>query len=281
MKKVKQRIPAKINLTLDVSNLTDGYHPIRSIVCSVDIYDTVILKKRKDCLITLKEKGIKSGCPIEENNAVKAVAKYMESFGVCGANIVLKKGIPVGAGLGGSSADVAGTLILMEKLYGKNANVKEIADTLGSDTGYMTIGGLKVISGRGEVVEDINASLDAFLIVLTDSEPISTKECYANFDKLGSKPTCTEKALKALESGEKETFARLIKNDLYAPAVNFLPRLKTKINDLKKAGATTALMTGSGSAVYGLFLNQKQRDFAYKILRKKYKNSIIKAKTLG
>lgn len=279
--KAKLKIPAKINLTLDVKKTDGEYHQIRSLVCSVDIYDTIILKKRKDDLITLKEKGIKSGSEVCENNAVKSAIKYVQTTGSFGADIILKKSIPVGAGLGGSSADASGTLILMEKLYKKNVDVVALANTLGSDTGYMVGGGLKVISGRGDVIDGVDAEFSAYLLFIIDDQPVSTKECYALFDKEPEKAGCTDKAVEFLKAKDTEKFVSVIKNDLYAPALKLLPVLKEKILDLKKAGAKTALMTGSGSAVYGIFFNEKQRDFAYKMLLKKYGKNLIKAKTLN
>lgn len=278
--KVKLKIPAKINLTLDVKKVKDGFHPIRSLVCSVDVYDTIVLKKRKDSLITLKEKGVKSGCLMSDNNAVKSVVKYMQATNSTGVDITLKKGIPVGAGLGGSSADASGALILMEKLYKKKVNIVDMANELGSDTGYMINGGLKILSGRGEIIEDVNYSFGAHLLIICDDKPVSTKECYALFDMEEEKKECTDLALNELKEGNLEGFLKVLKNDLYAPALKLLPELKTKILDLKKAGAKASLMTGSGSAVYGVFLDEKQRDFAYKILAKKYRENLIKAKTL-
>ena len=278
--KVKHKIPAKINLTLDVKKTDGEYHEIRSLVCSVDIYDTIILKKRKDELVTLKEKGIKSGSEVCDNNAVKSAIKYMQTQDTCGVDIILKKKIPVGAGLGGSSADASGTLVLMEKLYKKNADVISLANTLGSDTGYMVNGGLKVISGRGDIIDDVDAKFSAYLLFITDDQAVSTKKCYQLFDKEIEKAGCTDKAIEFLKNNDMDGFVLNIKNDLYAPALNLLPILKEKIIDLKKAGAKTAIMTGSGSAVYGIFFNEKQRDFAYRILIKKYGKNLIKAKTL-
>lgn len=276
--KAKLKIPAKINLTLDVKKTDGEYHAVRSLVCSVDIFDTIILKSRKDGLITLKEKGIKSGCSITDNNAVKSAVKYMKETGSNGASITLKKGIPVGAGLGGSSADVAGTLILMEKLYKKNADILSLANSLGSDTGYMLNGGLKVLSGRGDIIDDVDANFDAYFLIITDKTSVSTKKCYQLFDEEKEVKGCTDLAIDFLKDGDTDNFYKVLKNDLYKPALNLLGALKEKILDLKKSGAKTALMTGSGSAVYGIFANEKQRDFAYKALVKKYGKSLIKAK---
>ena len=152
---------AKINLSLNIAGTAGGYHLIDSAVCSIDIYDTVCAKPRRDALVNVYMHGRGSeSIPPEKNNAVKAGEAFVSAFGTRGADIEIFKDIPVGAGLGGSSADAAGVLNALAKLYKIDApaELKALADGLGSDTGYMLRGGFARISGRGERVDIKNTT---------------------------------------------------------------------------------------------------------------------------
>ena len=280
MKKVTVKIPAKINLTLDVVGVNGGFHDIESLVTSVDIYDKITVKKRTDKKITLTEKGVLSNCLTENNNAYKSAVLFMQTFRTDGVDIILDKSIPVGAGLGGSSADIAGTLLAMKKLFGIKKDVKPLADTLGSDSGYMLTGGPAIISGRGDKVISLKEKIKLYLLIITEDFSVSAKECYKTFDGLGEKltPTTTD-AVNAIHDGDFNAFTNALKNDLYLATKIMHPELEENVLALKDVGADVYLMTGSGSAVYGVFRAKKQRDLAYKTLYLKYQHKLIKAKT--
>ncbi len=281
MKSVKIKIPAKINLTLDVLGVDEkGYHQLSSLVSSISLYDTIVLKKRKDGEIKLKEKGIKSGCLPTENNAVKAAKLFLQNE-LCGVDIILKKKIPVGGGLGGSSADIAGVLKGLNKLFNAKTDLYGLANALGSDSAYMLNGGLAVLGGRGEKVKKVEGTLKLYLIIIKEKESISAKECYKEFDnqKVLYRPL-TENAVQYLTACEYDNFIKSLKNDLTKSAVSFVPKIEENIITLKETGALNALMTGSGSSVYGVFRTKKDRDVAYKKLPALYKKVAIKAETL-
>lgn len=281
MKKIKLKIPAKINLTLDVLGVKDGYHTIQSLVTSVSVYDTVTLVKRKDKRITLKEIGLKSGCSVVDNNAFKSAKAFKDAYSTLGVDIILEKTIPVGGGMGGSSADIALVLKGMRDLFGIDADIKTIADGLGSDSGYMIDGGWAVISDRGNVVNPVKIDSKLYLLLITEQTPISARECYRRFDKAGIySPECTYGAVNALKSGDVDKFFSVIKNDLFAPAKEIVPKVSENLSALMLAGAPKALMTGSGSVVYGIFKTAKDRNKAYKKLLPLYGDKLIKAQTL-
>lgn len=282
MKSIKIKVPAKINLTLDVLGTDEkGYHVLSSLVSSISLFDEVIIKKRKDKKINLKEKGIKCGCSVLDNNAFKAAKLYLKDCLDAGAEITLKKKIPVGGGLGGSSADIAGVLKGLESLYNFKAELKDLANALGSDSAYMLNGGWAIMRGRGEKIEKIDCSLKLYLIVVKEQESISAKNCYKKFDE--QKKVffpATERAIECLKNQDFDNFINSLKNDLTESAVLYLPAIKDNIETLKSAGAKTALMTGSGSSVYGVFLTEKDRNAAYKKLPEHLKKNAIKAETL-
>ena len=286
MKRITVKIPAKINLTLDVVGKNNGYHELSSLVCSISIFDEISVEKRKDDKILLFESGRSSGCAMTANNAYLAAQKFIEKFNVSGVNIFLNKSIPVGGGLGGSSADIAGVLIAMSKLFGITDDVKNIADSLGSDSGYMLGGGLKVIRGRGDKVFDVDGEVKAFCIVFCEDKSVSSRECYQLFDKGGDltdkmkSALYTDTALTAIRNGDKKAFYDALNNDLLLPAISILPKIKDNLLALKGAGADAAIMTGSGSATVGIFADKKKRDEGVKALKKEFGDHIIPAEIL-
>ena len=280
MKKIKIKAHAKINLTLDVLGVEGKFHNISTLVSTIDLCDEIILKKRKDKRITLEMKGLPVDLPIVENNAYKACKKFVQEFGTFGADIIVNKKIPIGAGLGGSSADIAGVLNGMKKLYNLPDSILPLANDLGSDSGYLVSGGYAVLSGRGDKIQSQDIDKKLYLLLITESEPVSAKSSYTTFDRQGKtyKP-CTKTALKALKDGDMDKFLKVIKNDLSHPSCEILPEIKNNLLSLKKAGAQAQVMTGSGSAVYGLFFDKKKRDKAYKKLLPLYKGQLIRAET--
>lgn len=158
----KEKAYAKVNLTLDISGVKDGYHQLDSLVIALNLYDLITVKKRKDGKIRVFSRGEGSEYISEEkNNAYKAAVAFQSEFSCGGAEINVFKNIPVGAGLGGSSADAAGVLRAMKKLFGvvpspeNERKILAIADKTGSDVRAMYSGGACRMRGRGEYVTDI------------------------------------------------------------------------------------------------------------------------------
>ena len=280
MKKIKIKIPAKINLTLDVLGEKDGYHEIESLVASIDIYDTVIVKPRKENVISINFSGVPIGLNGKKSNAYFAAEMFKKEFGVGGADINISRDIPVAAGLGGSSADIAGVLKGLSRFFGVNRDVKFIADSLGSDVSYMLNGGFAVMKGRGEKVEFIqNVKRTFYLVIVLGSRGVSAGESYKGFDKLGKKTVkITPIALKLLQEDDADNFLKVLKNDLYLSSAAILPEIQNTAERLGEYGK--ALMTGSGSAVYGIYKTKKERDSAYEFLRIFYGDRILKAQTV-
>ena len=283
MKKIKVKTPAKINFTLDVMKPNEqGFHNIKSLVASIDIYDYITIKKRTDWDITLVNKGIDPNCEMTKNNAYLAAKLFSDTFMTEGVDIIIEKNIPVGAGLGGSSADVAGVLNGMKRLFNLDVDVTPLASKLGSDTTYMLGGGYAILSGKGDKVEFKKIDKKLYLLVITEKQGASSKEVYQKFDTLKkqNKYACTETAYKALADNEIEEFFAVAKNDLFPASVSFVEEIDFNIKALKKAGAPLALMTGSGSAVFGVFTSIKERARAFKKLKLLFKDQIFMAETV-
>ncbi len=280
MKKIKIKAKAKINLTLDILGVKDGYHQLKSLVTSVSIADEIKIKRRKDDKITLRTTGISVDCAPTDNNAYKSAKLFMNEHNVNGVDIRIKKRIPVGAGLGGSSADIAGVIVGMKKLFAVDCDEVALANELGSDSGYMTKGGWAIIEGRGDEITPFSPSRRFYALIITDEKSVSSKDSYSAFDKLNSAyEPATDKAVESLCKGDLYNFFPALKNDLYLPVKGIIPEMEKSIDALKNAGALASLMTGGGSAVYGLFTDRKAMVRAYKRLKKTYGTRLIKTST--
>ncbi len=281
MKKLKIKANAKINLTLDVKGVKDGYHILKSLVASIDLFDEITLVSRKDKVINLYASGIPVDCPVYDNNAYRAASAFIKEFDSNGVDIYLKKNIPLASGVGGSSADIAGILNGMKALYGLGVDVLPVANGLGSDSGYMTVGGWAVMEGRGEIITPLDIDREFYVLLVVGEGAVSAKECYGEFDKLGVIPRgCTARAVKALKSGDDIEFYSSLKNDLYKPSRKLVSGMDVAIAKLKEVGALASLMTGSGSAVYGLFESRRALNTAYQKLKPRYGERLIKTKTI-
>lgn len=277
MKKVKIKIPAKINLCLDIVGSSDGFHELSTLVASIAIYDTVTVSKRQKG-VSLATCGIDARCDEKDNNAFKAAKAYCEKFGG-GAAVKVNKKIPVGAGLGGSSADVAGVLNGLKRLYGGKGDVTEIACALGSDCAYMLNGGFALLGGKGDVVTPVKFDGTLYLIVIVEEEGVSAGAAYKAYDDLNVKyPKTARKAAEALSAGDFDKASGLFKNDLYEAATRLQPKIKSNYELLLNYAPT--FMSGSGSAVVGVFKNKRERDRVYKNIKKIKKVNVIKTKTL-
>ncbi len=277
MKKVKVKIPAKVNLTLDVTGRENGYHTLDSLFLSVSVYDEVTLTKRKDRAIRLTFIGGHERS-VERTNAYRAAEEFVKRFETNGADITIKRNIPSGGGLGSSSADPAGVIVGLAKLYGKSGDLSVIANAVGSDVAFMLDGGFARVKGRGTEIQKLALNEKWYFLILSGRGGVSATKCYARYDeKNESFAPCTEKALDALKYGNKEEFFRLLKNDLYSAATDISPEIGENLKKLKETGA--AAMTGSGSACFAVFSDKKKRDRAYSALKEEFGDRAIKAET--
>lgn len=266
MKKTKVKIPAKVNLTLDVLGKSQNFHTIKSLVCQIDIYDEIILKARKDKEITLNEKGLLAGCDKEKNNAYKTAKLVLDRYSDFGVDITVKKNIPVGAGLGGSSADVAGVLIGYDMMLGGALDLYSLAKELGSDVNYMLGGGYAVMGGKGDDIEYLETDKKLYFIVLVEDKCITAKDCFNRFDEMSKTyDKSTDLAVKNLLEGNGELL-KTLSNHLYYSAVEIMPKIKENYELLSSYGS--AVMSGSGSSVLGVYYSKAERDNVAKILKK-------------
>ncbi len=263
MNTVRLNAYAKLNLTLDVTGTEGGYHTVDSLVTTVDLFDRIVAKKRKDGAIRLFMHGMGSeAIPPEENHAQAAAERYVVAFGTTGADITVYKNIPIGAGLGGSSADAAGALLAMNGLYGAAKNLKPLADECGSDTGYLLRGGFARMRGRGEDIEPLGVPPELYFLLFLPKNGVSTAQCYRESDGYEKGAPRTERALALLRGGNPEWAAKLFSNDLYPAACSLEPDVKEAYRCAREFSPWGASMTGSGSAVFAAFGTRELCEWA-------------------
>lgn len=265
--------PAKINLTLGITGLrSDGYHLLESIMQTVSLADTLIFEKIPSGILLSCNK---SHIPTDERNlCCKAAKKYFDAAGISGGiKIDLIKCIPDGAGMGGGSSDAAQVLKAMQVLYPAEVDLLEIAASLGADVPFFLEGGTVLCSGIGEVLEPLSLPQKnaLFCVVTKPPEGLSTPLVYKLYDQSGASfaSPLSEELRTRLESGDPEALFEALYNDLELPAISQLPEIATRKEMLLSMGADAAMMTGSGSAVFGLFQDRAQAIACEKALHEK------------
>lgn len=257
---------AKINWTLDITG-TDarGYHFLDTIMQKIALFDTVHIKKTDD--------GIRLACSSsdisadEKNTAYQAAKKFFEQAALsCGCEIYIEKRIPCGAGLGGGSADAAAVLLGLNRLFGEPLSQRQLevsAAAVGMDVPFMLRDGAARAVGIGEKLTSLEAIPEQVLLcAMQPGRPASTALVYQRYDVLGGlKRPDTEGFLHALEKGDCRAFARFGGNVLQRAAQEVSGAVDGLLQKMKDSGALFYSMTGSGSAVFGVFesLSEAQR----------------------
>lgn len=269
MKTVKIKSYAKVNLTLEIVGTEGQYHMLDSLVASVDLFDLLVIKQRKGKLSTVKMHGMGSEkIPPEQNNALKAAEAFSATFQTDGAEITVYKNIPIGAGLGGSSADIVGVINGMAQLYGieDGKALKALADTLGSDTGYMLNGGFARMQGRGDSVTPIDTGTKLHFLLICPKTPVSAGGCYRAYDQLPKsleeREKHTENCIAALCENRQNEVGRYLMNDLYIPAASLNDEVRNAYEEALSFSPLGAVMTGSGSGVLAMFEHKELCEWA-------------------
>ncbi len=281
MNAVRLNANAKLNLTLDVTGKENGYHMLDSLVVTADLSDRIVLKKRKDGRSSVVMHGMGSeSIPPEENNALRAAERFSAAFSTAGADITVYKNIPIGAGLGGSSADAAGVLLGMKRLYGvpDMGAVEALADELGSDTKYLLTGGLARMRGRGEKIDFLPEEPELHFLLLCPKERVSSRECYEEYDRLQpSCAPCTEEAVRLIRGGMLSWAAQRFSNRLYDAAASLCGAVKDAYAEARAFSPLGAAMTGSGSASFALFETKELAEWAKSRYRGKSRAIVAKS----
>ena len=246
--------PAKINWRLDVlGRRPDGYHELHSIMQSVSLFDTVILRRAADSRCICQPEP----CREKDNLAFRAWSLLQEKFAIPeGLHIMIEKRIPSGGGLAGGSADAAAVLLGAARLFDLGLSLPQLQELgfgLGADIPYCLCGGLAEVRGAGENVKPCTEQVCRELLLICPGIVLSTGAVFAAFDALAEKPAASgsDKLLGALVSGDRQAVASEAGNMLEPAAFKLCPRIKKIRNMLDNAGCIS-LMSGSGSCIWAL-----------------------------
>ena len=252
--------PAKINLSLRIlGKRPDGFHDIESLVQKVDLFDRITFTNASDGRISLVCSD--PDIPGDENNlACRAAMILAEAAGVRdrGVRIELEKNIPSGAGLGGGSSDAAAVLMGLSSFWKLSTTTGFLADLgaqLGSDVPLFLYPSPAIIKGRGEIVLPLTARLSGYFVIIYPGFSVPSQWAYSNFRLTKTADKYRISALSKAEGGEllPDDWSSLLVNDLEAAVIQKYPEIAKAKEALLEAGARAALMSGSGSAVFGLF----------------------------
>jgi len=252
------RCPAKLNLFLEVvRRRPDGYHDIDTVMQAIDLYDDLRILPRSGRALTLEcdDPSLPAGA---ENLVVRAATALRDhAGGGAGAHLVLRKRIPVQAGLGGGSSDAAGALVGLNLLWNLGLGVDAlhaVAATVGSDVPFFLHGGAARCTGRGEHVEPLVVPAGQHYVLLFPPLAVSTAEAYKRLRlPLTSAGASASMLVKCLAEGHIERLGRCLFNRLEEPAGEMHPELLDAKSRLEATGLLAGVgMTGSGSALFGV-----------------------------
>lgn len=247
--------PAKINLTFEVTGRRDdGYHLVRTVMQAVSIREIVGLKKSRNPGINLVVS--RPGIPLDKSNtAYKAALAFFEYAGLNmpGIEIEITKKIPVGAGLAGGSADAAAVLAGLNELFGTGLNTGELCEIgkkVGADVPFCITGGAALGTGTGTELEGLPSMPDCFIVITKPEISVSTAEAYRLID--GAVAAVYSRGVEdAMRNGDLYSIARGMFNQF--EDVLWIPEVDKIKGIMSKHRCLGCQMTGSGSAVFGIF----------------------------
>lgn len=262
-REIRLKAFAKVNYALDVVGVRpDGYHEIRSVMQSISLADEVALERIEGGFeLRVEPENVGIG-PLEQNTAYRAWTLLGE---LCGSELpvraTLQKNTPAGAGLGGGSSDAAAVLLGLDELFDLGLSTRELislGEKVGADVPFCLTGGTALAEGIGEVLSNLPAPPDQRLLVLKPSGGADTGRVYRAYDAAPVPGVdSAERVLAALTSGDLVSLAGALGNDLAPFSKKELPEVAELEEKLLEAGALGASVTGSGSAVYGLFRDEE------------------------
>ena len=262
--RIRLRAFAKVNYALEVRGLRpDGYHEISTVLQSISLADEVEIERaERGFELVVEPEGVEVGPP-EANTVYKAWTWLAERIGdALPVRIRLRKQIPVGAGLGGGSADAAAALVGLNELFGAGlgeTELREVGLRIGADVPFCITGGTALGEGIGEVLGALPPPPPHYLVVAKPDAGAETARIYRAYDERPQKGNpSVAPVVDALRVGDLGSLARSLGNDLTLVTKDLLPEVGVLEEALLHAGALGIAMSGTGTAVYGLFNSGKE-----------------------
>ncbi|HET6871435.1 MAG TPA: 4-(cytidine 5'-diphospho)-2-C-methyl-D-erythritol kinase [Sporolactobacillaceae bacterium] len=256
MKKIIEKAPAKINLSLDVlRKRPDGYHDVNMVMTTVDLADHIECDELADNHIVVSSSAL--FVPEDQRNlAYKAAALIKERFGINkGVRIAINKQIPVSAGLAGGSSDAAATIRALNQMWELNLSLNEMMELgamIGSDVAFCVHGGTAVATGRGELIKPLPAPPPCWVVLAKPPISVSTSDIYGSLDVNGITHPDVEGMVQAIHEGDYSGICARLGNALETVTMKNVPEVNQIKTIMGKLGADGVLMSGSGPTVFGL-----------------------------
>lgn len=253
---------AKVNLTLDImGRRKDGYHLLESVMQSVSLSDLVIVRKQP-AEITISTDV--PHLPTDQRNICwQAADAFFKQAAIAagGAEIEIKKRIPIAAGLGGGSSNAAAVLIGLNKLFNTDFNLQklqEIGLSVGADVPFCLQGGTALVQGIGETVTPLAPLAAAGMVLVKPEGGVSTAQVYKALDPNSHGSSFTRQLLPLLRTNSSpEALGAVMGNALETAGMRLVPEAAIWKRRLLDGGAAAAVMSGSGPTVFGLFADRK------------------------
>ena len=247
------RANCKINLGLDIlRRREDGFHDLETVMIPVSGLFDVVEVERVEGASTFEQKGLVVDCDAESNLCMKALRLMQRLYGVGEVKITLDKRVPFGAGLGGGSSDATAVILALNEIYALGLSEErliEVAAMIGSDTAFFVRNTPQLCTGRGEVMSPIELPLQGkYLAIAKPEEGVSTKEAYS-----GVKPAVPSVRLADALQRPIGEWHEVVKNDFEGHIFEAHPAIAELKQMMYDVGAVYASMSGSGSAVFGIF----------------------------
>lgn len=266
---------AKVNLALDViKRRVDGYHEVRMVMQTVDLYDILTFTRQDSPGITVITD--RDELPGDENNLIfKAARLIMENCSVReGIEIRLQKKIPMAAGMAGGSTDAAAVFHGMNEMFGLGMSEEEMCRLgvkIGADIPYCIMGGTALAEGIGEILTKLPEAPRCTVLIAKPDINVSTRYVYENLhaERLKYHPDI-DGMLAALAAGDLRGMAERMGNVLETVTVNAYPVIDRIKSIMKEKGAWNALMSGSGPTVFGIFEGEEKAGDAYREILEAY-----------
>ena len=255
---MRARAYAKVNLGLEVlAARQDGYHELRTIFQTVDFYDCLTFRPAdKGIELIASDPGLP---PPHDNLVVKAACVLARELGSSeGVQIELEKRIPQGRGLGGGSADAAMTLLALNELWRgglSEAELSGLATGIGMDVAFFLCGGTALGIGRGDEVYPLECQMDVPIVLILPEFAIATTSAYRDLILTKRESGLKLRSFALSRLGGREELLGLV-NDLESATKEYAPAIHGYKESLLELGAAGSMMSGSGSAVYGIFYDE-------------------------
>ena len=274
MDKIVTKAYAKINLGLDVlRRREDGYHEVKMVMQTVDLYDVLLVSKKEEDTITISTQ--REEIPVNEDNLIyKAIKLMKDLYGFeGGVHVELVKNIPIAAGMAGGSTDAAAAMRAVNELFELNRPVEELekhAVKIGADVPYCIQGGTVLSEGIGEVLTKLPNAPQCILLIAKPDIMVSTKYVYENLNlpELKKHPDI-DLMVEAIREGDAEKMLEPMDNVLATVTEEKYEIIKEIKQTMKRNGAIKAMMSGSGPTVFGIFETMVQAATAFDAIKEK------------